>query len=536
MRRRPDSRAGRLPRYAAELPWFGPILGREPDGRLNAGAASDPALGDAFAAVLVPARRTNGGLAADLHAAWFAPADCDPRGRFAVDVPAALERAPALLFALLYDLSGTLLRGGRAVEPGAVQMQRQLSDDSRRMGAGPVARLPGRMHEEIAERVGGLLERPARDLELALIELGHGAQDDAALTFAVASCQYPAGFLDRDVAERSYRRLARCLEEGEERPRGLLLLGDQVYVDATAGLFDPTARYDRYELPYERLLRLRGVRQVLRRLPLYAMLDDHEIEDNWEPAPDAATAERLRYGRRSYVRYQRLAGPCRPEARDAAAPLWYEFRLGRFPFFMADTRSERQPREARSIDAARIMGRTQRDALYAWLDRHAASDVPKFICSPSAFLPRHRRGALRSDTWHGYPASFEPLLRYIVDKRIRNVVFLSGDEHISFVARAFARRRDERPGVLVQSIHSSALYAPFTFANSLPEDLAGRDGFEFDGGRYACRLHTRFAPPGDGFTMVEVRHTGRRWTVDCRFYRGADPDAHRSPRRLLLAR
>jgi len=33
------------------------------------------------------------------------------------------------------------------------------------------------------------------------------------------------------------------------KPRFALFVGDQVYVDATAGLYDPTAKDDRYRLP-----------------------------------------------------------------------------------------------------------------------------------------------------------------------------------------------------------------------------------------------------------------------------------------------
>jgi hypothetical protein len=552
------SRFARVPRYAAELPWFGPILGREANRGQRVGGACDPALGKSFAAVLAPARRASERLDAELAQAWIAPTTCDRRGRFAIDLPPGLARPerPALFVALLYDQSAALLRsGGRSLDDGALQTLEASLRHAQQLQPGPIARLPQREREEIVERLRRLLLRPMKDLELALIELDGrpgGVPAASSLSFAVASCQYPAGFLDRDVAGRSYRRLAECLEPGgeEPRPRCLLLLGDQVYVDATAGLFDPTARYDRYELPYERLLRMPAVRQVLRRLPVYAMLDDHEIEDNWEPAPDEATEQQLRYGRRSYLRYQRIAGPRQvPPVGDSRQPLWYEFDVDGFPFFMADTRTERQARCAQTVAAARIMSRAQHDALLGWLDRHKRSEVPKFICSPSALLPRHRRAtrcgalpadpgalALRSDTWHGYPASFEPLLGYIADQQIRNVVFLSGDEHISFVTRALVRPAGSSPGVLIHSIHSSALYAPFAFANSLPEDLAEREAFDFGANRYRCTVHTRFAPPGDGFTVVHVAQARGRWVVQCRFHRNADRVAHRSPLRMALAR
>ena len=67
-------------------------------------------------------------------------------------------------------------------------------------------------------------------------------------------------------------------------PEFVVLSGDQVYVDPTNGLMDPSLKDDEeYELPYENFLRAPAVRRVLKRLPVYAMLDDHEIANNWEP-------------------------------------------------------------------------------------------------------------------------------------------------------------------------------------------------------------------------------------------------------------
>ena len=74
---------------------------------------------------------------------------------------------------------------------------------------------------------------------------------DGPVSFVAASCQYPAGVLDATPnrlgggpvgpADASMRRLAHALDPGHgaDRPSLLLLNGDQVYIDSTAGLFDP---------------------------------------------------------------------------------------------------------------------------------------------------------------------------------------------------------------------------------------------------------------------------------------------------------
>lgn len=355
-------------------------------------------------------------------------------------------------------------------------------------------------------------------------------------TFALASCQYPPGLLDREVAEASYRRLLSWLDGTRgPKPSTLVLVGDQVYVDATAGLFDPTAQYDRYVRPYERLLRMEPLQQALGSVRVKMMLDDHEIVDNWEPvAGDRSTMEEMRAGRSSYLAYQRIAGPP-PKApcRDSKMPLWHDFDVGGYPFFMADTRTERTQRKAETIESARIMSECQFEALLTWLSEKQKSrgDLPKFVACPSTVLPRrlratqdnHPANALRSDAWDGYPYSLHRLLSHIAEHPIRNVVFLSGDEHLSFVARA--RITGAKNTAIVHQVHSSPLYGPFPFANSIEADLAGREAFCFTGParRHMCTVATKFPEAGDGFAVLSLTEETRGWRLSCTF------DRHREP-------
>jgi len=88
----------------------------------------------------------------------------------------------------------------------------------------------------------------------------------------------------------------------------------------------------------------------------------------------------------------------------------------------------------------------------------------------------------------------------------------------------------DSPGkvVTIHSIHSSALYAPYSFANSSEEDFASPDDFEFDHGagasmrRFVCRVQTFFPHSGDGFTIIRPYRTGASsWRLDVEFD-GAD--------------
>jgi phosphodiesterase/alkaline phosphatase D-like protein len=136
-----------------------------------------------------------------------------------------------------------------------------------------------------------------------------------------------------------------------------------------------------------------------------------------------------------------------------------------------------------------------------------ADAAPTSSAPDPAADPGVAPAALRSDGWDGYPRSLYRLLGHIARHEIKNVVFLSGDEHLSLVAKATLKAPGQHP-VVVHSIHSSAMYAPFPFANGDRADFPKRDRFEFEAGspeieRYTCDVEvTKFARPGDGFAVL----------------------------------
>jgi len=153
-------------------------------------------------------------------------------------------------------------------------------------------------------------------------------------------------------------------------------------------------------------------------------------------------------------------------------------------------------------------------------------------------LPRHRlakcskASALCSDSWDGFPYSFRRLLTHIAREQIHNVVFLSGDEHQSCIASITltphgpeASSRAEP--VTIHSIHSSALYAPFVFANGTPAELAGEEIFRFKdpdarrgGCTIECAVRTDFAcRMGAGFAVIACeRENASSWRLSCQFH------------------
>ncbi|MBY3139022.1 alkaline phosphatase D family protein [Rhizobium laguerreae] len=347
-------------------------------------------------------------------------------------------------------------------------------------------------------------------------------------SFILASCQYPAGFVDAELAYRSYTRLGERVDSATGiKPIFGLFVGDQVYVDPTAGLYDPAPEDDRYRLPYETWLREPSVRDVLRRIPSFMLLDDHEIDDNWEPLsePDLeCNQEKLRAGKAAFRKYQ----------RGMNADL-QSFEFDGYPFFMLDTRTERSHRRAdASLERAYLFQPGDDETmgkLKCWLKD--SSPGPKFIVTPAMFLPRHRRAiqrdasltpsnlsALQSDGWDGYPGSMAEVLGFIASQRIQHVVFLSGDEHRGCIASAQLISKDDGNLITtVHSIHTAAMYAPYPFANSIDEDIMEREcfGFEYSAVDYECNVTATRPPPGDGATFIFVRQDKGLWKLDCEF-------------------
>ncbi|WP_193615728.1 alkaline phosphatase D family protein [Massilia sp. YMA4] len=563
--------------FTARLPATGPI--RLPSvigsARMPVGAAASPTLHEADFVALVPvvaqgqryAMFNPDGLVDPLqimvaHVKLYASSeveDVDGWVQVAADeVPAG---ADGVLMLMLFEESGGLeppTVGWRTrwdVELMAklawyLKQQKSLLSDYERLDW--IEALTPPVHEALAAL---LAQTPATELKAALITPDRPAvappsakqaasSNDAdggagaPVCFAVGSCQYPAGLLDQVPAFASYRRLAQLLDSTDTtvKPDFLVLLGDQIYADATAGLFDPSALDDRHVRPYEKLLGNEDVRKVLR-LRVACMLDDHEIEDNWEPVTGQQGDANLAAGVAAYRKFQRGAdlishrGAARLHSRE---PLGFACEHRGLHFYLADTRTERDARTVANIRTARIMSDDSFAAMTTWLsDRHRlAPAMPKFLATPSIVAPGRidapsdlsvaGAACLRYDGWAGYPLSLRRLLAFIADHGIHGLVLLSGDEHISSEA-TLTIEGEGLPAVDVYAVHSSALYAPYPFANSREADMAERFysfGFDYpDGGRrYRCTVRADYKP-GDGFALLTVRDEGGRWTVKADFDR-----------------
>ncbi len=357
-----------------------------------------------------------------------------------------------------------------------------------------------------------------------------------AIDFALASCRYPSMMIDRTQGDAMFGRLRHLLDAPNDAPPSLLLLvGDQIYADATAGLFDPKSRRERFYDAYHEAWTAPHAREVLRRLPTYMTMDDHEAGDDWHPEefglvdadPTKRAANQMHvWALKAYREHQLAHSPWKtyvPGEDETSVQLdrtplgfWYAFSASGFPFFVCDTRSQREGR-------ARIMSAALHAKLEQWLalQQRDGGDRPKFVVSPSVVVPFLRDASdrpvysQRADGWEGFPASLRRLFSFIAEEGIENVVFLCGDPHCSMTSRL---EIDGANGPLrALCVIGSPMYAPFPFANSHPYDFQLTGGATLEGGR-RLRYERLRSVDGNSFTTVGARRDGAGWSIGVRVH------------------
>jgi len=521
------------PDWVARLPWTGPWLGHASRGDAKTGRLHcrlalrpPPAHVSASAVVFVPAWRRGGRWCFDFGWMVALPITRDKLLQDALEVDLFDERlAEYQGFAVLTahdDLPmarGPIDVRGRRLAPGLFS---EPQDE-------PIEPIREQVMRTLEAATDAQRERAVVRLDPAWIGAvqreGEAAQDS--LCFALASCQYVPGLVDRLPAQASYRRLAQQLEvlAPPHKPQLLVLAGDQVYVDQTAGLFVP-AGGDDVGQAYALTFRLEALRQVMASLPTYPLLDDHEVMDDWEPSPDPYGTPAVRAALDAYFAQQhKLVKSIGPDSDQR--PFDYRISPAGFPFYMLDTRSTRQPRALRTdtpatpLDRASIRADAGMDDLKKWLEA-APAELPKFIVSPVALFPMPRAAAfgngaerLGLDDWSGYPASQRALFELLRDTTARHVIVLSGDRHMSSVSSLWMQAADGPVEVI--SVVSSGLYAPWTFVNARP------DAFWLDGevelgaapGAFTATMVTAAVGAAHGFAVLRVeRGAGGHFRID----------------------
>lgn len=376
------------------------------------------------------------------------------------------------------------------------------------------------------------------------------------LAFLIGSCRYPGTMFENERADRPFLRMHERIAAGD--PVGMVLMvGDQIYADATAGVLDTESARSRVVSRYQKAWSSQAFATLTGNLPVYFAIDDHELWDNFEPTHDGVTdplniveVSREAWARLAYSVYQASVGRLGPvKPRVPPADFSYEFAAGGFRFFCLDSRTSR---ESRNIDTGtrnyRIAAKGH-EALIAWLKSQRNDDRPKFVVSGSVLAPLTRDGAdrqkayrRREDGWGGYFGSLNEVIDVIATDEIRNVVFLSGDSHCSMtVGLEFRSADNPQTSVRAIGISASPFYAPIPFANGRRADYAERTAVVTpNGNRLTYQALDFVEVDGEqgfhdgGYSRISVHRRTQGWRIVVRTFDAGNRAKPLSRRTFLL--
>ena len=247
------------------------------------------------------------------------------------------------------------------------------------------------------------------------------------------------------IIEKPDRAWSRISEVAADRgARFMLHCGDQIYADIPLGPFKSLSHYrDKYLDAWDDC---RPARRVLTELPHYMVLDDHEVDNNWNSDERKGDENALRnIALKVYWEFQHCHNP---PSGSGDFRYWYTFDHGTARFFVMDTRTERLPAEGEMI------GPGQLRALKRWLldNRNRL----KFVVTSVPFVGEVK--SPKADKWcdPAYAGQRESILDHLRTHRIGKLTFLTGDMHTSYHA-TMTITDPNGPGLVVHELMSSPI-------------------------------------------------------------------------------
>jgi alkaline phosphatase D len=188
----------------------------------------------------------------------------------------------------------------------------------------------------------------------------------------------------------------------------LLMLGDNHYGNTT----EPAKHFEMFGVQR----RLSGYAEISRRVPQYAIWDNHD----YGPEP----ADKRAPGKAESLRAFKMLWP-NPSFGEADNPgVYFKFSRGDIDFFMLDDRYHRDPNNAPEDGTKSYLGEKQ----LAWLKRELlASKGTVKVLAVGGEWQTHGQAA----SWASFLRERDDLFKFIEDNRITGILLLSGDRHFT---------------------------------------------------------------------------------------------------------
>lgn len=322
-------------------------------------------------------------------------------------------------------------------------------------------------------------------------------KNESITSFVFGSCCHFSLVGINQADDAAFKTIREQWENGLAKDDFILMLGDQIYGDHGDGrnilskipgfrvgmLFIPALskkllNYKHFLNHYYKAFRKKNKRKVMATIPTYMTFDDHEVHNDWGSNKFLKKPEDYRIlkdGLRAYNIYQ-VSHP------DIEAPVislptivqiqkglelpeakyYYEYSHGKSGFFVMDTRFNKVPlnEKATNSSKARMISPIQMRALKKFL--RDKSTLVKFVATSVPMAPDSKSGDIcltkifdnsPEDRWEGHTNQRKEILDIVNNENIKNVIFLSGDVHVSY---AFDLYEKENKKIIARQITSSA--------------------------------------------------------------------------------
>lgn len=220
----------------------------------------------------------------------------------------------------------------------------------------------------------------------------------------------------------------------KHRPSFAVLLGDLIYGDNrcpsppnAAGSDFIASSLDGYRAKHRYQREDGSLRRFLAAVPVYAIWDDHEVRNNFSGPHEPL----MPTGRQALLEYWPIGTSSEEPFR-----LHRKIRRGAdLEVFILDTRQYRSPNSEQDGPEKTMLGPEQREWLLDGLARSAATWK---VIVTSVPLSNQKGGTLQipgNDSWArgadgtGFKTELSVIIETILERKIRNVVWLAGDVH-----------------------------------------------------------------------------------------------------------
>ena len=323
--------------------------------------------------------------------------------------------------------------------------------------------------------------------------------------FIANTCRYPGfAFESKRVDAASFDAIA----EKHGDASGMLMLGDQIYADATASLFDNLTSIEKFQERYHKMFRSPGFAKAVRSIPCYMTGDDHEFSDSWSVPDDLLKPLLHAAAQQSYGVYQLSHSPFKGAL--GTPPYDYFFTSGPVAVYVMDTLSYRNTQvPGKEV----IVSAEQLTAFEKWLTDLKRFDyvilatgavvAPGFQMAVDAVGKTDVSRAQGLENWQAFNNQRIELLN-ILSATKKKILLVSGDYH--FAAIASIKTKDGT--VIAKAVVVPPAYAPMKYVNAAPATVAEK---EVTGDYEITLTRAKDTKQGSGFAVITIENS--EWVV-----------------------